>query len=152
DRLKGKRVVIWEFAARELASGDWKRLPMPDLPPSTDESEPDATSPGDREMLVRGTVRAAAGAPQPGSVPYRDAVTGVHLVSVEALQGSFPGSEIVVYLWGLRDDRLQPAAKFVPNQKVRLRLTPWEAVRRKYERFNRIELDDPDFRLADLPV
>jgi hypothetical protein len=24
DRLKGKRVVIWEFASRELAVGDWK--------------------------------------------------------------------------------------------------------------------------------
>src|SRR5262249_26798477 len=71
DRLKGKRVVIWEFAARELAFGDWKRLPMRDPAPSTDETEPDATSPADREMLVRGTVRAAAGAPQPGSVPYR---------------------------------------------------------------------------------
>jgi len=26
DRLAGKRVVIWEFAARELSVGDWKRL------------------------------------------------------------------------------------------------------------------------------
>jgi alginate O-acetyltransferase complex protein AlgJ len=27
ERLTGKRVVIWQFAARELASGDWKLLP-----------------------------------------------------------------------------------------------------------------------------
>jgi hypothetical protein len=26
DRLAGKRVVIWEFASRELSVGDWKRL------------------------------------------------------------------------------------------------------------------------------
>ena len=26
DRLKGKRVVIWEFASRELAVGDWKPM------------------------------------------------------------------------------------------------------------------------------
>jgi hypothetical protein len=26
DRLAGKRVVIWEFAARELAAGDWRPL------------------------------------------------------------------------------------------------------------------------------
>jgi hypothetical protein len=26
DRLQGKRVVIWEFASRELSVGDWKRL------------------------------------------------------------------------------------------------------------------------------
>ena len=34
DRLKGKRVVIWEFASRELSVGDWKpidwKLPPPE--------------------------------------------------------------------------------------------------------------------------
>ncbi len=29
DRLQGKRVVIYQFAARELAFGDWKVLPLP---------------------------------------------------------------------------------------------------------------------------
>jgi alginate O-acetyltransferase complex protein AlgJ len=26
DRLAGKRVVIWQFAARELSVGDWKLM------------------------------------------------------------------------------------------------------------------------------
>jgi alginate O-acetyltransferase complex protein AlgJ len=26
DRLQGKRVVIWEFASRELSVGDWKPI------------------------------------------------------------------------------------------------------------------------------
>ena len=29
DRLAGKRVVIWQFAARELAFGDWKISDLP---------------------------------------------------------------------------------------------------------------------------
>ncbi len=29
DRLNGKRVVVYQFAARELSFGDWKLLPMP---------------------------------------------------------------------------------------------------------------------------
>ena len=29
DRLAGKRVVIWQFAARELAFGDWKVIDIP---------------------------------------------------------------------------------------------------------------------------
>jgi hypothetical protein len=37
SRLDGKRVVIYQFAARELAFGDWKILPLP--PPRA--SEPD---------------------------------------------------------------------------------------------------------------
>lgn len=28
DRLEGKRLVVWEFAARELASGGWKVVPQ----------------------------------------------------------------------------------------------------------------------------
>jgi hypothetical protein len=32
DRLAGKRVVIWEFAARELSAGDWKRIELPEPP------------------------------------------------------------------------------------------------------------------------
>jgi hypothetical protein len=33
DRLAGKRVVIWEFAARELSVGDWKPLEFPQPKP-----------------------------------------------------------------------------------------------------------------------
>lgn len=29
DRLAGKRVVIWQFATRELAFGDWRVIPLP---------------------------------------------------------------------------------------------------------------------------
>lgn len=150
DRLKGKRVVIWEFAVRELAFGDWKSFPMPD-PPAV-EAVPADTSTLPGQIVISATVRAAAGAPEPGSVPYRDAVSGVHLDGVQAVQGSFDNHEIIAYSWGLRDNRRMPAAGLVSNQKVKLRLTPWDAVRDKYERFNRIELDDPDFRLAELPV
>ena len=28
-RLEGKRVVVYQFAARELAFGDWKVIPLP---------------------------------------------------------------------------------------------------------------------------
>jgi len=29
DRLRGKRVVVLQFAARELRSGDWKLIDLP---------------------------------------------------------------------------------------------------------------------------
>lgn len=32
DRLQGKRVVIWEFASRELSVGDWKQIDWPHPP------------------------------------------------------------------------------------------------------------------------
>ncbi len=33
DRLAGKKVVVWQFAARELAQGDWKRIDLISPPP-----------------------------------------------------------------------------------------------------------------------
>jgi alginate O-acetyltransferase complex protein AlgJ len=34
DRLAGKRVVVWEFAARELSVGDWKPMKFANPPAS----------------------------------------------------------------------------------------------------------------------
>jgi len=150
DRLAGKQIVIWQFAARELASGDWKLLTMPaastDASPSTDVP---ATA-GD--LVVQGIVRAAAGAPRPGTVPYREAVTGIHLVDVKAIQGSIAEREVIVYCWGLKQNQTTNAARLTSGQNVTLRLIPWERVKNRFERFNRIELDDPDFHLVQLPV
>jgi hypothetical protein len=47
DRLAGKKVVIWEFAARELAQGDWKFL---DLSPVTAPGAPLCGAPGLRVL------------------------------------------------------------------------------------------------------
>jgi alginate O-acetyltransferase complex protein AlgJ len=152
NRLAGKRVVVWQFAARELAFGDWKVLPLLELALPDDGVQPKPPDLAAVEVVIQGTVIAAAGAPRPGSVPYRDAVTALHLGAVEAVEGDFPNREIVVFLWGLRDNRLTDAARVAPGQKVSLRVVPWASVRESYERFNRIELDDPDFRLAELPT
>jgi hypothetical protein len=40
DRLKGKRLVIWEFAMRDLMEGDWKLLSLPDARPSAAGTAP----------------------------------------------------------------------------------------------------------------
>jgi alginate O-acetyltransferase complex protein AlgJ len=152
DRLAGKRVLIWQFAIRELAVGDWKRLPWNEVKP-VEPTPPDAPAAAEAgQPIVRGRIKAISEVPRPGSVPYRDAIAAVHLVEVEATRGAAPAREVVVYLWGLRDNRLTSAAGFRPGQSVTLTLTPWERARGKYERFTRIELDDPDFVLIDLPT
>lgn len=157
DRLSGKRLVIWEFAARELAVGDWKTISLGDPAPakeSTDDqgraSSPSSTAEG--QIVIMGTIEAAAGVPRPGSVPYRDAVMAVHLSRVKAVQGAAQGEEIVVYLFGMRDNRWTPAARYKPGERVTLILQPWDRARAKYGSLNRIELDDPDFKLIDLPL
>ena len=53
---------------------------------------------------------------------------------------------------GMKDNRLTAASRLKPGDTLTLGLIPWTTVQNKYGRLNRIELDDPDFRLIDLPT
>ena len=142
DRLAGKRVVIWEFAMRELAQGDWKLIELP-VP-----SAPRKTIP--EELVVEARVVESAVAPKPGTVPYRDAIVAVH-VTVMTGSAEAPGKDAVVYLWSMKDNRLTAGAGLRPGDLIRLKLVPW-STQSWYGRFARVELDDPDFKLVELPT
>lgn len=43
--LEGKRVVVWQFAERELAVGDWKRIELPAVPAQPGILDPSLTDP-----------------------------------------------------------------------------------------------------------
>ena len=61
--LEGKRVVIYQFAARELAVGDWTRLEY-------EEGEArEAPSPRDEALTVEARVEAVAPVPDPATTP-----------------------------------------------------------------------------------
>jgi hypothetical protein len=102
--------------------------------------------------LIRARIKAISPVPTPGSVPYRDAILAAHLGELEPLEGTADHSEILVYLWGMRDNRITPAGRYRTGQSVELSLTPWKEVQSRYGRFTRVELDDPGFQLIDLPT
>ncbi len=146
DRLAGKRVVIYEFAARELAAGDWKtgytfELGRP--------AHPERTTKTEDGIVVRGTVSAAAKTPQPGTVPYRDCIIGVHLTKVQPIEGAFSDGEALVFVWGMLDNQRQPAADWRAGQEVTLELLPWSGVSDDFGSYNRIELDDDALLLLE---
>ncbi len=142
DRLAGKRVVLWQFAVRELTSGDW---PLIRLPAAGDQPTPTGIRDPVEPVRFRGTVLATSGVPTPGTVPYRNAILSLHVVDAE-------GRQRVVFCLGMKDNRLQPASRLRPGDPLTALLVPWTTVNVKYGRLARIELDDPDFRLIDLPT
>lgn len=170
DRLAGVRVVVWQFAVRELADGDWRSLPLAPRPaspaaPAALEPAPTAPAPseaasdfGTASLEVTATVVARAEAPRPGSVPYRDALIALHLRGVAAATAPRPGAEgappgeLLAYVFGLRDDAATREARLEPGARVRLRLAPFDAdaVQRRVGSLNRVELDDLD--LLALPA
>jgi len=147
DRLAGKKLVIWEFAARELAGGDWKPLSI-SLGEKHDVGMyvPAAGT----TVEVRGVVREASPAPRPGSVPYKDHIVMVHLAEIESTEDpSAAGKEAVAFVWSMRDNVATAASRYRPGDAVRLHLRPWADVAEKYEAINRSELEGDEILLAE---
>lgn len=146
DRLEGKKLVIWEFAARELSSGDWKELSM-DL---GDKRDMGTYVPAEGKVVsIQGVVRAASPAPRPGSVPYKDHILMLYLTDIKSTDDpSANGKDAVVYIWSMRDNVSTPASRYRPGDTARLHLRPWADVAGKYEAINRSELEDEDAMMA----
>ena len=120
DRLAGKKVVIWEFAARELACGDWKPVP---LVLGREEGGrvsivPDAGRTVEVRGVVRGSFRRAAA--------RHRAVQGSHShdriwpTSRSPMIPRPTGKEAVVLAWSMRDNKAMPAVRYRPGDMVRL--------------------------------
>jgi hypothetical protein len=157
DRLAGKKLVIWEFAARELSFGNWKLLDL-----KLGEAKPSrflSLKPGE-EIAVIGTVESISPVPRPGAVPYKDHIAAFHLIDIvpadsrgegtaETFRDAASHSQAVLYLWSMRDNVWTSAARLRPGERVKLRLRPWPDVSAEYEKFNRTELDDPALQLEE---
>jgi alginate O-acetyltransferase complex protein AlgJ len=148
DRLAGKKLVVWEFATRELSFGNWKLLDL-----KLGEAKPSGflrLKPG-AAITVSGTIETISPVPRPGTVPYKDHIEAVHLVDVVPEESREPAShsQAVVYLWSMRDNVWTSAARLRPGERVKLRLRPWSAVSAEYEKFNRTELEDSALQLED---
>jgi alginate O-acetyltransferase complex protein AlgJ len=147
DRLAGKKLVIWEFAARELAFGDWKMLelklgqPVPARFFVPKQGE---------QVVVTATVEFVSTVPRPGTVPYKDHILALHLTDLTMEGRSEKDAwESLVYLESMRDNVLTAAAHFRPGDRVTLRLRPWTDVSDRYEKINRSEIDDPSIQLEE---
>ena len=145
DRLAGKRVLVYQFATRELFSGSWQLLSIPQVQPAvsshkelTDQSE---------DMIVTTTIKAKTEPPEPRSVPYSECIIALHLENVGT--PDLP-EEFVVFLWGMRENQWTGAASFKIGQEVKLRLRQWTTVEAEYGSYNRKELEDEETWLLNV--
>jgi hypothetical protein len=142
DRLDGKRLVIWEFAVRELATGNWDFVPM--KVPARAPKGFLALEAGERD-LVQATIKSFGSIPRPGTTPYKDFLTAFHIVEI----GGDPAKEAVVYLQTMKDQELTSAARLRPGDAVSLELTSWIDAEPRYGAINRSELNDENLILEE---
>ena len=148
DRLEGKKLVIWEFSERELASGDWKIIELELKDPV--ESSFFIVEPG-QKIKVKGLVSSISVSPRPGSVPYTDNIVTLHLVDLRGTDGE--GAELqqaLVYGWGMRANKLTELAAVRPGDKINLTLSSWEDMEGEFGGFRRTPLADEMLEL-ELP-
>ena len=140
DRLAGKKVVVWQFAARELAVGDWKLLGMT-LKQSRRPA--DGLLPANRELIVSGMIIAKSAAPRAGQMPYAHHIFTLDVTDLQVHSGTLTAPKIAVYLFSMRNQQNTPAFSWSVGKRVKLKLQPWRPdFFRRYGRINRSETAD----------
>ena len=142
DRLAGKRVLIYQFATREVFSGDWKLLSIP-----SDKALQRSAMSIAEDITVTATIKAKTEPPMPRTVPYAECIIALHLENVDT--SDLPEA-FVVFLWGMRENQWTDAATFKVGQKVKLRLRPWNSMEAAYGSYNRKELENEAAWLLDI--
>ena len=139
DRLSGKKLVIWQFATRELSSGNWQDFPL-------EYKEKEASEffvvQGNKEITVRGEIIGLSRSPRPGSVPYKDNIVTLHLGNVVDVETGAEYGEALVYLWGMKDNALTAVATKRNRDMVTLKLIDWDSVEGEFSSYRRSTLDD----------
>jgi alginate O-acetyltransferase complex protein AlgJ len=137
DRLAGKKVVVWQFAARELAVGDWRLLDMK-LRASRQQTTGLPAAGG--ELIVSGTIAAKSAAPRAGQIPYADHIFTVDIADLQVHSGTLAEPTIAVYLFSMRNHQNTMAYSWPIGKRVKLTLQPWNPkFFARYGRINRTE-------------
>ncbi|MBN2340288.1 MAG: hypothetical protein JXX29_05555 [Deltaproteobacteria bacterium] len=135
NRLSGKKVVIYQFAIRELAKGNWKtQLPM------TPKQAPRA------DALLRGSVSGTVSALKPISrnddSTYRDCLIPIVLKNPTPKNGTAFQQDIIVYVWGMRNGKRTEWNQKRIGESISLRITPFEEQESRMGSFRRLDFTD----------
>lgn len=143
DRLAGKKVVIWQFAMRELCTGQWEPIVFA-LGEAPDNVEFVAISEGET-LTTEATVVDVATVPHPSNVTYEDHVMAVHLTDIEG----YPGKEALVYMLAMEKRELLAPANIRPGDRIALKLESWSSHEAVEGAFNRSELESDITLMAE---
>lgn len=138
DRLADKSVVVWEFAIRELANGDWKMLDM-----SLGEEQESELLEIEESRSVEATILAMSELPTPGGAPYKDHIISLHLGDIDG-----ENDQVLVYIDSMRDNQLTKITDYRPGDKLEITLEPWEDFELEYGSWNRSEFYSDELILA----
>lgn len=111
------------------ASPATKAAPAKTTPPPTKSqpARPKPTAPAAKSegTVVVGTIEVVSKIPDPSTLPYDTCVTFIKYRVKQVVSGAYDGESLLAVFWGLRDGKLQPAARFRVGQSHRLTIEPF---------------------------
>ena len=145
DWLKGKDVLVWQLSLREVVGGDW--TPVEFGGTETARTGRFLVVPAGEPRQVIATIAGLGPVPKPGTTPYREYLTAVHLTDLQDADGKSLDEEALAYVFTMRDSQLLPPAALQPGDCVRARLANYDEQAAQLDPLNRGELDDVDLML-----
>ena len=154
DRLAVKRVVVYEFAIRDLLSQNWKLAPLASpaailsarnshrpqalaelavsavsvsKPVQNAPTQPAATPATPGEIVLLGRIIKTSEVPKPGTAPYKDCLTFIKFAVERVESGIYENPAIIVRILGVEGRRL----------------AAWGAIRRRRPLPNEVDPDAP---------
>jgi alginate O-acetyltransferase complex protein AlgJ len=124
EGLSGKRVIIWEFAVRELVDASWDIIPMGAAPaastPTTPTARPVSTSP----LIIEGTIEVTSKVPEPNAAPYPDCLTYLMVHVDKVVEGQYDQDRVLAVFWAMKKNVWLNPAHYKRGQRLWMKLIP----------------------------
>jgi hypothetical protein len=127
-RLGFKKVIVYEFAIRDLLGENWKPIamvtPVPPAVVPAPEVKREVPVKEASNLTVVATIVQTSKVPAPGSAPYKDCLTFVK-VKVEAVKsGQYAKPQMLVAFLAMEDNKLLAPASYAVGDRLRLTVVP----------------------------
>lgn len=144
NRLEGKKVVVWEFAASQITEGTWPMISCRSTPSPAQTKTNEFLEVADDETIeIIGTIAAMGAVPNPITSAYKDYVTHVVLDSMEMPDGSpAPAARALAYGLVMQDKKNTAMADLRQGQRIKVKLRSWSSVEAEFGGHERDEFDD----------
>ncbi len=155
--LSTTKVVVWAFAAREFAVGNWPVIALPETPTTADpkaivrsSATPEWLNADGKTHVVRGKIAAMGAVVEPGKIDYKDHLVDMHLMDLKNEDGTPLAGNAFMKGQDLIDGKTTAVARLRVGDTVTLRLVSYDTVVDHVAGFKEDILDDMDIILNDI--
>lgn len=148
NRLRGKKVVVYEFAIRELTGGNWK-TGLPLVPDTSTTGRATFTQRGGGPLLLKGQVKRLKTIPHVDQSAYRDCLIPLLVSRANRTDKEKSPEDLLVYVWGMLDGEFTAYNRLSAGDVVSLKVVPMETMEQTIGSYRRLDFSDTELMMRD---